>query len=287
MKNKIIIILLLITFFSFGCVRRPPPSLEPELIEYHKGTDGLVMEFLQNAPPDEVWENSEFSVGIELKNKGAWPIESGSVVISGFVPDYISIEPLEKTIDLQGKSPGYPEGDYSVINFRAKNINIPKGSKEYTDSIIARAYYDYQTDATVDVCINPFIYSYVKTRETVCEIRDISVSGGQGAPVAITSVKEKISPPNEGMSVEFLIEIKNVGPGEVLGKVRLEGAKLANRLISCSPQLLDMKKGEKTIRCKTTIDKEKGAYLAPLSLSLSYTYTSKINKKIRITTLTT
>jgi len=131
MKYKILLIIILtIVLFSIGCVRRPP-GLEPEVIEYHKGTKGLEMSFIKNAPPAEVWEGNEFAIGLELENKGAYPIEEGYIVISGFIPDYIEVTPLEQTIDLQGKSPGYPEGDYKIINFQAKSFNIPQGSYLY------------------------------------------------------------------------------------------------------------------------------------------------------------
>lgn len=287
MFKKISLIIILLLIAGCGGFKKDTPSLEPEVIEYHKGTDGLVMEFLQNSPPDEIWKGSEFAIGIELKNKGTYPIESGSIILSGFVPEYINIAPLEKTIDLQAKGPGYPEGDYTVINFKARNFGLAKASKEYTDSIIARAYYDYQTDATADVCINPRLYSYVKTKETICEVKEITLSGGQGAPVAVKSIKELISQSGDGLEVEFRIDIENVGPGEVLGEVELESVKLSKRSLNCLPRLLDIKKKEKTIYCKTKIGKDQGAYIAPLSISLSYTYTSQINKKIKIITLNT
>lgn len=278
------ILLILIVLLIIGC-RGRPSGVEPELIEYHKGTEGLIMEFLQNAPPDEIWKDSEFATAIELKNKGAYPIKNGEIIISGFVPKHISIDPLVKSFTLQGRSSGYPEGDYSVINFRAQNLGIPKSAKEYLDSIVARAEYDYQTDATVNVCINPFIYSYVKTKETVCEVKDILISDGQGAPIAITSIKQRISPPERDMPVEFRITIENVGPGRVLDKVKLKSAKLSNTALSCFPKELDLEKDENIMLCKITINKEDGAYIAPLSISLSYEYTSKINQNIKITTL--
>ena len=122
---------------------------------------------INDLPPDEIWENSDFIIGLELKNKGPFSITEGLILVSGFDPEYITIEENRIQFELQGKSPAYPEGDYKVINIKAKNIYFPQGHDEHPAPFTIKAFYDYQTEATVNVCIDPDIYtpSYLKTTE--------------------------------------------------------------------------------------------------------------------------
>ena len=73
-KKTILFMAILILLFSLGCRRQS--GIDPGVIEYHKGTDGLKMEFVKNLPPDEIIEGNEFVIGLELRNKGAADIES-------------------------------------------------------------------------------------------------------------------------------------------------------------------------------------------------------------------
>ena len=45
--------------------------------------------------------------------------------------------------------------------------------------------------ADVVVCIDPDPYSVVQEQK-VCNIGDVSVSGGQGAPIAVTRIEEEV-----------------------------------------------------------------------------------------------
>ncbi len=290
--HKIIVAFMLVisVLFIFGC--KSKNGTEPQVIEYHKGTDALVMSFVKGAPPDELWQNNEFGIAVELKNKGASSIENGILTFSGHDTGYISITPISQSFFLQGKSPSFPEGDYALLTFSAKNINLPPASKEYTDSIIARAQYDYQTDASIDVCINPFIYNYAKAKEGACQIKDKKISGGQGAPIAITEIKETISPVGyDQLRIEFRITIKNQGSGKVVsqennnGPIIVEEVMLEGKSMNCNPTELNLEEGEDTFSCSTILEKSVGAYTAPLSIKLSYTYSSQINKIIKVTTL--
>jgi hypothetical protein len=279
----LIIILLLIS----GCGTKEKPG-EPEKLEIHKGTDGLVMKFLENLPPDEVWKDSEFTIGLELQNKGAYTISGGIIVITGFDPLYINLKQDQASFDLEGKNINYPEGGYKILNLEAKNINFPKGKEEMISSFTARAYYDYETEAPAEVCINPDIYSYVKTEEVGCEVKTITLSGGQGAPVAVTRIEELISPisDSDNMEVEFKIYIVNKGKGDVVGNVNVKEVELAGRRIKCYPTEINLEeRGEKATICRTSVERTQGAYITPIVTRLSYAYTQKQDKILRIKAL--
>ncbi|MBD3354629.1 hypothetical protein GF361_01430 [Candidatus Woesearchaeota archaeon] len=279
---KKILILLVIGFLILvtGC-GRTTPNLEPELIEYHKGTQGLEMNFVRNLPPDEISEGSEFIIGLELRNKGAYDIENGEISVSGYDQSKIQINEHGKYFNIEGKKPGFPEGGYEIINFRGKNIDFPK-IKE-TDparfKIITR--YDYQTEAGAEVCINPDIYSHVKTKEKICEPKEIILSDGQGAPVAVTKIQQEAVPFENRIRIKFNIYMENKGEGDIKDNITLDEVRLANVPITCTKNNIELEEDEK-IECYTEILAGAGAYLTSLSIKLDYGYISRIGKIVQI-----
>lgn len=284
-------IFYIIIFFVLiaGCSK--DDKINPvESIDFHKGTEGLSMEIVKDLPPEDIWKNSEFTIGIRLQNKGPSDIKSGEIVLSGLDPKYSELEEYQQSFRLSGRSYEYPEGDQEIIKFNVKNIGVPIGSNEYTAAFTARAYYDYETEASANVCINPDIYSYGKV-DDVCENKEIALSGGQGAPVAVTKIQERISPLSESygsIEVEFKIELENLGAGEVVKKVVVDDVLLVNKRLSCNLQEIEVKKGKKSsIICETNLDGIENAYTSSLIIRLSYEYTQKIDKSLKVLSLVT
>jgi len=288
MKFKLLLIILLI-LFVVGCKNNNDIQL-PDVVDYHSGTQGLSMKFLENLPPDEVWEDSEFTISLELQNKGPTTIENGFIVIGGFDPSYIELGQDQIDFELQARSPSYPEGDYKIVHLKAKNINLPKGTEEYPAAFTARAYYDYKTEATINVCINPNIYDYEGTDETGCEVKPIELAKGQGAPIAVIKVEERISPltNTEGIEIEFKIYIENKADGEVIENIKIDEVILTDKKLKCN--LLELKidpeDKENSFSCKTTLENTKSAYISPLIIKLSYKYSQKLDKSFKIVALT-
>ena len=131
MKKMMVIFCLAVVLISSGCMQRRATG-EVEVVDYHKGTQGLVMNFIKNLPPDEIWEGSEFIIGLELRNLGANKISNAVIKVTGFDLEYT--EPKkeeEKTFSLEGRSPGYPEGDYQRFFSLEQLSNLP-GAKYVT-----------------------------------------------------------------------------------------------------------------------------------------------------------
>jgi len=284
---KKIIPLMILLLFVLGCSQRGGGNI-PDVVEYHKGTDGLSIEFVENLPPAEVWRSSDFTIGFKLRNKGPYSISDGVLSITGLNPEYITLEEDQLLFDLEARSAAYPEGDYKIVDFKAQNINFPPGSDTYNAAFTAKASYDYETEAIANVCINPHIYSYVNP-EPGCEVQPVTLSGGQGGPIAVTKVEERVSPAIalDEIDVEFKIFIANKGKGKSIEKTSIEEVTLSNKRIACNLREIELKdKEEKSILCKTTIDKAKGAYIAPLTVRLSYFYTQKLDKSFKIIAFT-
>src|SRR3989338_2258133 len=93
------IMILIVVLFILGCTGQNKDSGPITDVDIYKGTEGLVMKFLENAPPDEIFEESLFGAGIELENRGAFNIENGYLSL-GLEKDYMEIEewPLKRPI---------------------------------------------------------------------------------------------------------------------------------------------------------------------------------------------
>ena len=284
MKKIIVCLLLIGILLSLGCNRLKRPDIDyPVSVDYHKGTKGLVIEKVDNLPPDEIMEGSDFVIGVELKNKGAVDIQEAIVTLYGFEGGYVSINNPQYYVDIPGSQPGFPEGGYEILNFEVKNNEIPEVVKTYTAAYTVSAYYRYKTEVASDVCINPNLYSYVKTKETVCEPKEITISGGQGAPVAVTKIEQSFTPYQEKIKANFLITFANKGDGEVAGKVHIGDVRLANVPISCNQDSVTLKeKEEKSVLCSGEILLSSGTYIAPLAVDLIYDYISRLDEKVKI-----
>jgi hypothetical protein len=128
---------------------------------------------------------------------------------------------------LDGKSITNPTGDIkeSVFNIFAKKIDAQ--SNVHTSTIAITACYEYYTEFSDDVCIDADIYS-TNIISKVCSIKDLTYSGGQGAPIAITKIETKMLPISaDKVKPQFTIYIKNVGTGSVISANKVKEACLA------------------------------------------------------------
>jgi len=278
--KKIILLMIVLVIIS-GC--RKQTGIDVEVIEYHKGVDGVEMKFVENLPPREIIERSNFVIGVELRNKGAYDVEAGRITVYGFEGGYTSIDVPEIDFDIEGKKPGFPEGGYEIINFQAKNIAIPEIVDVYDAPFTVRTFYRYETEAGTEVCINPNIYSYVENRYAVCKPEEVKLTGGHGAPVAVTRIEESFAPYGNDIKVNFIIHFQNKGDGEVIEGVYIDEVMIADEELECVADFIEMTDDkEKTVVCSMQTSLSQGAYLAPMLVRLGYDYTSKLDKTLKI-----
>ena len=95
-------ILALATLLLFGCGSAQQASIA--LYNPYSGSEGTVMDFIKSAPPDEVYKDTNFKVGVTLWNKGAIDVNDAVVSLS-FLDKYFRIQPDKRTgVALKGKS---------------------------------------------------------------------------------------------------------------------------------------------------------------------------------------
>lgn len=305
MKNKILIIIIILIIS--GC---KGGGEQPKIdIDIYKGIDGLVVNFLPNAPPETIFEEGVLPIGVELYNKGAHDIENGylSIILE---KDYMSIgNDLEVfgqkqsfsnnnqiVFNLKGKSIFNPIGDNGVVTVSADIKKIDPQSETHSSDVLVSACYSYGTKLTQAVCIDDDIYN-IKPAEKACTVSDISLED-QGAPVAIIKIETKILPDgDERIKPQFILYVENKGNGDVIEQNKiaefcssdtliheywnkvLPSAMLVDTKLECKPAELKLKDKKGTIIC--TLEKgieKKGTFKSPLEVTLDYGYMFTISK---------
>ncbi len=204
-KNILAFILLVSLIVLIGCKGEP------------KTPKTIVMNFMADAPRPIIYyagENAQsvLNILLEVKNKGTFGA-AGEIYLTGFDKSIISMTSYRQSFssaDLDPVTTYNPEGGYKIFKFEPNFINLPPGTREYSPIFQATACYRYQTNAMAQVCIDPKPYDASKKKP--CTPTNVALSGGQGAPVAITNV-EILPTTNKAM---FKVTIQNVGGGEII-----------------------------------------------------------------------
>jgi hypothetical protein len=92
---------------------------------------------------------------------------------------------------LEGDNRDFPGGNFEVLYFPSFVYDLPEGVENYNPTFLVKACYDYVTIASPVMCIDPQPHS---NAEKVCTPHTVHLSGGQGAPVAVTKVEQISSP---------------------------------------------------------------------------------------------
>src|SRR3989338_1607961 len=190
---------------------------------YHIGTQGIVLELLPNSPPAKIYSSDMSALLFNLKvlNKGATDLSSNdlSVVLTGYDNNLITFNPPQHQVQtyLYGKSIVYPNGGEDFITWQANNMAKFSGD-EFSPVFKIIACYRYRTEATPSVCIDPNPYTAV-SQDKVCTVNQITLTGSQGAPVAVTRIEPTMMTDKrqsgQGKAM-FRVYVSNVGGGTVL-----------------------------------------------------------------------
>jgi len=224
MRKTILLAVTLILIVGCGEKKTTTdPIITPD--EIYSGSEGLVLSFLDKAPPIEVFEESYATVGLKLKNNGAYDITEGYLAIA-LETDYMdsirgSLDSRSGntdfsdyehiTFDLRGKSMESSGGDEDVLTFTIITKELEELSQTHTSTIAITSCYQYRTTLSQTVCIDSDTHN-LKERTKSCEIEPIPLTD-QGAPVAVTKVETKMVPKEGEVEPQFKLRIENKAGG--------------------------------------------------------------------------
>lgn len=310
MKKIFFLVSVLLILIIAGCKgTSSSKSITDE--DVRKGLDGLSVAFVKNAPPDKVFEQSVFPIGIELKNKGASDIIKGFLVL-GFEKEYVDAVAREakETFDIKGKSVFNLNGDEEFMSLNAEAKKVGSQSETHPSTILATACYPYKTVLGTSVCIDTDIFGK-QLRKKACQAKDLQFDNGQGSPVAITKVEVRMLPDADNDPAKiiphFIIYLENKGNGEVVAEEKIEDvcskkplgfkdfnkvtikASLSDKELNCNSGETEkaearLREKKDIVRCtlEEGIASNRDAFASPLKIELAYGYTFTISKDITI-----
>jgi hypothetical protein len=279
--------------------------------EYRTGNQGLRITFITNMPPARVFDTDELNAVIEVENLGAFKTKAiaDRIYLSGFDPAMLTgIKTTGEPIpQLEGKTIYTQKGTSDRVAFKGiPTMLSAKKIDKYPIKMLATACYEYETLASANICIDPNPYSTTAVQK-VCTPASVSMSAGQGGPIAVTNVQVEPAP---GIT-RLKIDIANTGGGEVfkpgidtlqkcspytpglefddadyvhVDDISMPGYSIIN---TCRPIIQEntrLVNGKATIYCEiNTLGQP--VYTSPLTIKLSYGYRTTIFKNIELVSI--
>jgi hypothetical protein len=312
------VVFLLVSGVScpINLTKKPNPADAENNLKFgthiYEGNDGLVVQFVKDVPPARVYSGEPLTVAFDVLNKGATSVGDnfkGYLYISGADPNIVQFVPSFNELVVAGKGEVLGDGGYSTVSFNTGGVdnngavNLPGGTDSYKPKFIGTVCYEYETRASPVVCLDPDPFS-TYAGEKACKVTDVSLSGGQGAPIAVTQVEQM---PTRG-ATQLKIHFKNVGKGKVvmsdkisssppgpcirvdpqdynyINKIDSYDVQISNTILSgCSPPISDgvrLTNNEGVIICKYSFNGDvTQAFTAPISINLRYGYVESTTPK--------
>ncbi|MBI2662530.1 hypothetical protein HYX11_03660 [Candidatus Woesearchaeota archaeon] len=309
-KTLFLSLLIFSLLFLISCSKvaggETPPDTAARLKAVQTGTQGIVLRIMPNAPPPIIYDRNELVAIVDVDNKGNFPLEPTEcfIQVTGFDPTIIkgSMNSPHSCAEnypgiFEGKTIYNLNGGTNQIEFRSPNVILPPGVQEYSPILNFLSCYHYHTIANPQICVDPLFYQ-VTSQQKTCIPKSVGMTGGQGAPVAISNVGVEMT----GGRAVFTITINNIGGGRVLSPyanyqecgqasiartdedkvvfdVKLAGASL----VDCKPRdkIVRLNNGIGQIFCTFNIPGST-AYETPLSIDLDYSYMQSFTRPIKI-----
>jgi len=246
-----VIFLIVLLVGLVGCGRTSQRQEEGD-VNFRTGTRALEMRIIEDDPSWTVYEHDIFSIGVELFNKGAYPIEGGGysqLFLTGYDPDIIK-NIVPGSLFPPGNLPQYgtfapippieprtqfnEEGGYQVMQFYSGEIILPPGTTNYDVPLYIYACYPYETLASGDVCIDP--QPHRTNVDKPCWTHDVSMGAGQGAPVSINY----IGVTNMKDSLRLSFSISNSGNGDVVDETAIWDGKCPTSFTPMDINIIDL-----------------------------------------------
>jgi hypothetical protein len=310
MKQKIfsIIVIFMLCLVLIACEPKDPDFLTDK--DLRKGKDGVNVNFIENSPPKNVYENTNFNIGAKITNNGAY--NANGYIVLTVEKDFVNITDNIKEYNLNGKSVLNPNGEMTNIIFNLESKTPGAQRTKHETTAILTTCYNYSTILSEDICIDPRVYSTTVATNKVCEFKD-GVYKDQGSPVAITKISlMPESNADNKIKLRFNIDVENVGKGNVVdvnkikeyctsetiyrqdfGLVHIDEVTIGNykfkkgatdNTIDCFEDSKRLINDKTTFRCeiKQLFESNAPEYTTTIIVKLKYGYTQSVSKSFFI-----
>ncbi len=298
---KIAALILIAIFLLSSCTNQ---SYSKRTV--YKGYKSLETTFSKSIP-DNLYENSTFSTRIIIVNEGTYTINQSNPAVASITTDEFYMQYNQdqwqgnKTFTLEGKSTMFPNGEFIIFDLPEFSMQLLPGAIQKPETELQfNLCYPYETTFSENICIDVDPYEQDR-RPAICRSEELTLSGGQGSPIAVTKITPVMTSTTGNIKPKFIIEIKNYGKGiplydeeedklcgnlildtNNLNKVKISGI-VSNLNLTCNPEIIKLIDDEGETRC--TVDSHFGSatnFIAPLNLKIEFNYFQSITKEFDI-----
>jgi hypothetical protein len=193
-----IAILLIFVSGQQGCQQEEETEFE---------SAGLNMNFVADAPPEEVNYGQDFPIYVDIQNNGGSDIDVGRALfyLSGVGANLNGVETFKtNSVRLTKKTPTQ-EGASERLKFAEAATPAVQLQNPYSFNLQLDSCYDYAAITETTLCVGK--------SSGVCDIEGNKIESGTntGGPIQVTSLTERIS----GNKLYFDFVISNNGNGKV------------------------------------------------------------------------
>lgn len=217
MKKEIFILFTLLLLLV-GCENTQTTQQTTPFIE---GTTGLLISFLEDAPPGEIYDGGvfPFEVVVKLKNDGEWDVPASDVEvrISGVDPAEFGLQDSDLVKHPEEDlTRTYKDAEGNLIDGMTTYVSFP--GFNYMDKIsgnielplMADVCYKYGTNVVSKLCVKRDLTD--TSEDSVCQTTgDREVFSSRG-PLQVTSLKESV---RGGDLIGFAFKIEHKGNGGI------------------------------------------------------------------------
>ena len=268
------------------------------------GTDAIEFDFLEGAPPNEVYDGGSypFEVSLNVENKGEYDVakEDVNITLSGFYPPEFDNPDTMKNpdddldaryIDSEGNE---IPGTITYVTFSGFNfINSLSANNEYV--IRANVCYKYGTTAQADLCV---LDDLTSLEDEVCVVNEKKAVESSSAPIKVENLEETVAGTDK---ITFSFEIVHRENGAIsrLGsncdsEVENEDKVYVNvdtglTGLSCSGiegggtnGTTTLYGGKGLIRCTQDTSGESGDFIKKVKIELEYDYKEHKERRVLV-----
>ncbi|UZE93845.1 MAG: hypothetical protein IB618_03720 [Candidatus Pacearchaeota archaeon] len=273
----------------------------PQEEEVEFNTTALIMNFVENAPPNELVTGLKYPIYVDIKNLGGYDVPKGAAhfYLSGIGDNLENVQTHVQNVNFLNKRTGTQEGGQERISFATEAEPWKTLPAPFNLNIQIDSCYSYATITQTSICVGK--------GNTICSIsgEKIETGSNSAAPIQISSLTESMT----GNKLFVTFRIENKGLGEVYlpntdcdklqaqdinEKLKQNQVEISIRVeegVTCRLQqstepygTIDALDGITSIgqvTCQKVIEGAE-SHLSPFEIVLSYKYREKISKSITI-----
>ena len=267
---------------------------------YRTGWQGVVLQTMRNLPPQEIFTDSNFMIGIEAHNRGAYDIDNGLIVLV-YDEDYVQLHQKSIGFSLEGKNPFFQRGETKQFFVDGQTKSLGSESVQRSLPFYIFACYPYEAILVETICLDVSYETNQFSGQSTCTFRQGNSFSGQGGPVGISATSYTVTEDRQTLSGRFIVDItlRHSGRGSVVDapsfysactqgitqdmadRVKIREVALSDVTLNCNRDEVVLRNNQATIQCSVDgLPAHLFPYNAPLRIELEYGYVETLNTNV-------